>query len=348
VINVLIVEDSAVVREFLIGMLTADPQVRVIGTARSGEEAVAAAQRLRPDVITMDIQLPGMDGFAATRRIMETTPVPIVIVSGTVDPREVATTFRAMEVGAVAVVARPYGLGHPHHAGTVRDLVQTVKLMAEVKVVRRWAAAGPPAGPPPAPLGAALGGRFDLVAIGASTGGPAALGQILAGLRPDFAVPVVIVQHIAAGFTPGLVDWLAQASPCPVQLATAGLALQAGHVYVAPDGAHLGVGPGGRCTLAQAAPVYGMRPAVAHLFRSLVPYGARTVAVLLTGMGKDGAAELKVLYDAGATTIAQDAASSVVHGMPGAAIALGAAQYIRDPASIAELLGDLIPPRRML
>src|SRR4051812_43530398 len=143
VINVLVVEDSAVVREFLIQTLTADPQLRVIGTARTGDEAVAAAQQLRPQVITMDIQMPGLDGWAATRKIMETAPAPIIIVSGNVDTREVATTFRAIEAGAVAVVARPRGIGHPDHAATARELVQTVKLMAEVKVVRRWAGYSP-------------------------------------------------------------------------------------------------------------------------------------------------------------------------------------------------------------
>jgi two-component system, chemotaxis family, protein-glutamate methylesterase/glutaminase len=177
---------------------------------------------------------------------METAPAPIIIVSGNVDTREVATTFRAIAAGAVAVVARPRGLGHPDHAATARDLVQTVKLMAEVKVVRRWAShtpSSPPGTPdPPAARPGAGPGAFDLVVIGASTGGPAAVSQILAGLPATFAVPVVIVQHIAAGFTQGLVDWLALTAAGPVELATQGLALRAGHVYLAPEGVHLGVG----------------------------------------------------------------------------------------------------------
>lgn len=347
-IKVLVVEDSAVVREFLVQTLTADPQVRVVGTARTGEAAVAAAQQLRPDVITMDIQMPGMDGFAATRKIMETAPVPIVIVSGQIEPREVATTFRAIEAGAVAVVARPRGPGHADHAAAARELVQTVKLMAEVKVVRRWATSIPraqaiPVAAPPAPAG----GEFDLVVIGASTGGPAVLSQILAGLHPQFAVPVVIVQHIAAGFTQGLADWLAQSAARPVHLAAADKPLLAGEVYIAPEGHQLGIGPGLRCMLTPDPPEHGMCPAVSCLFRSVAGASApRTVGVLLTGMGRDGAAELKLLRDRGATTVVQDAASSVVHGMPGEAIALGAAAYIRSPAGIVQLLNELIPPRR--
>src|SRR5665811_2307336 len=197
-IKVLVVEDSPVVREFLVHILGADPGIQVIGTANDGEQALEAVARKRPDVITMDIHMPKLDGLEATRRIMETHPTPIVIVSGSTDPREVATTFRAMEAGAVAVLRRPAGIGHPDHEATVRELVQTVKLMSEVKVVRRWPRVRREIsvpGPPEPVVGRAPAG-VKVVAIGASTGGPPVLQTILAGLPKDFPAPVLIVQHM--------------------------------------------------------------------------------------------------------------------------------------------------------
>ncbi len=205
-IRVLIVEDSLTAREYLVHIFSSDPGVRVIGTATDGAEAVKLAERLKPDVITMDIHMPVMDGLEATRKIMETHPVPIVIVSGIWDPREVETTFRAIEAGALIVVQRPAGMGHPESERLKNELISKVKLMSEVKVVRRW-------GRSPkikeekkdAPLSFSINGRQDIgvVAIGASTGGPLVLQKILSGLPPDFPVPVLIVQHIAAGLYSG-------------------------------------------------------------------------------------------------------------------------------------------------
>lgn len=343
-IKVLIVEDSPVVREFLVHILGGDPAIEVIGTANDGEQALEAVARQRPDVITMDIHMPRMDGLEATRRIMETHPTPIVIVSGSTDPREVATTFRALEAGAVAVLRRPAGVGHADHEATAGELVRTVKLMSEVKVVRRWPRTGRPPQPPhPAqahPTQAEA--RAKLIAIGASTGGPPVLQTILAALPADFPVPVVIVQHMASGFTLGFVQWLAQTSSLPMHLAAHGESLRPGHVYVAPDEFQMRIERGGRIALTKDAPENGLRPAVAYLFRSVAEvYGRDAVAGLLTGMGRDGADELKLLRNMGAVTFAQDKDSSVVHGMPGAAILLDAATFILPPAKIAAVLTNL-------
>src|SRR3972149_4276895 len=219
-IKVLVVEDSPVVREFLVYILGSDPGIQVIGTANDGEQAVEAVARKRPDVITMDIHMPKLDGLEATRRIMETYPTPIVIVSGSTDPREVATTFRAIEAGAVAVLPRPAGIGHRDHEATAGELVQTVKLMSEVKVIKRWPKAWrQPEVPRPAEADRAqveAKVKVKVIAIGASTGGPPVLQTILAALPRDFPVPVLIVQHMAAGFTQGFVQWLAQTSSLPV------------------------------------------------------------------------------------------------------------------------------------
>lgn len=344
-ITVLIVDDSAVARDFLRHILDADPDIHVIGAAQDGEAALDAVQRQKPDVITMDIYMPKMNGLEATRKIMQTHPTPIVIVSSRVDTDEVAITFRAIEAGALAVIPRPQGFGHSEHRTAAQELVQTVKLMSEVKVVRRWprlrsaprVLSAPEVDLPRAPT------DIQVVAIGASTGGPVVLQTILSGLPRDFPVPVLIVQHIASGFVQGFVEWLAQSSGFPVDVAADGEHLLPGHAYVAPDGFHMRVGMGPRVTLSQEAPDNGLRPSVSSLFRSVAHvFGRHAVGVLLTGMGKDGAEELKLLKDKGAVTLAQDKASAVVHGMPGEAIRLGAATYVLPPDRMAAMLASLV------
>ncbi|MHB0972396.1 MAG: chemotaxis-specific protein-glutamate methyltransferase CheB [Thermoanaerobaculia bacterium] len=343
-IKVLVVDDSPVTREFLVHILGADPAIQVVGTANDGEEALETVERLRPDVITMDIHMPKVDGLEATRRIMETYPTPIVIVSGSTDPHEVATTFRAMEAGALAVLRRPAGIGHPDHEATARELVRTVKLMSEVRVVRRWPRVRreiPVPGPPEPVVGLTPAG-VRVVAIGASTGGPPVVQTILRGLPTDFPAPVLIVQHMAAGFTAGFIEWLAQSSRLPVHLAMHGETMLPGHVYVAPDGLQMKVERGGTIVLARDEPENGLCPSVSYLFRSLAEvYGGRAVAGLLTGMGRDGAEELKLLRGKGAVTFAQDKESSVVHGMPGEAIKLDAATLVLPPEKIAAVLTSL-------
>jgi two-component system chemotaxis response regulator CheB len=333
-IRVLVVDDSPSVRALLAHILGADPALRVAGCAADGEQALRMAAQLRPDVITMDLQMPNMDGFEATRHIMQTCPAPIVVVSGSDSQAEVGVGFRAIEAGALVIVRRPYGLAHPEHVASARELVRTVKAMAEVRVVRRWAGAAPGRSGGPRP-----GRSLQLALVGASTGGPAVLRDILAQLGPGFPLPVVIVQHIAAGFTGGLAEWLAQASGFPVCVAAHDQALAPGQAYLAPDGWQLGVTPALRVALSLAAPEHGMRPAVSYLFRSVAPeLRAAAVAVLLTGMGKDGAAELKQLRDDGAITIVQDRASAAVYGMPGEAVRLDAALLVLDPVRIGKAL----------
>lgn len=347
--GVLIVEDSAVIREFLTHLLGADPELRVVGTAPNGEDAVKLVEQMRPDVVTMDINMPRMDGFEATRRIMETCPTPIVIVSGSWDPKEVATTFRAVEAGALAVIARPTGFLHPDHASTAAELVQTVKLMSEVKVVRRWPRLqreGLVALPPAKAGNGRVPEEIRLVAIGASTGGPIVVQTILSALPKDFPAPLLIVQHMASGFITGFVDWLSRSSDFPVHLAAEGESLLPGHAYVAPDGLHLLAGPGGRIRLSQDEPENGLRPAVSRLFRTVAEeYGPQAIGVLLTGMGKDGARELKQMRDQGAVTIAQDKESSVVFGMPGEAVQLEAATWVLPPERIAPALTGIMSKR---
>ena len=347
-VRVLVVEDSPVVREFLLRILGTDPEIEVVGTAETGEEALEAVERLRPDIVTMDVHMPKMNGFDTTRRIMETRPTPIVIVSGTLDVAETTSVFRAIEAGALAVLPRPSGIGHPEHQQSAADFVQTVKLMSEVKVVRRWPHLRLGKTPSMASLSTEIQPRtaqteIQLIAIGASTGGPPALRMILSGLPKDFSPPILIVQHIATGFTQGFVEWLAQSSNLPVQLPAHGQRVVPGRVYVAPDGFHMTVGIDGRLSLNMEEPENGLRPSVSCLFRSVAQaYGRSAIGVLLTGMGKDGALELKLLRERGGVTIAQDKETSVVHGMPGEAIRLGGATYILPPEKISNMLTAIV------
>ncbi len=339
-IKVFVVEDSPVSRQLIVHILEGDPGVKVMGTATNGQEALDFLAHNKPDIITMDIHMPLLDGFETTRRIMETRPVPIVMVSANLQPAELALAFRAMEAGAVGAVEKPRGIGHPDHETMATRLVQTVKALSEVRVVRRWARH---------PLQGAVKMEakassvpLKIVAIGASTGGPPVLQTILSGLDKNFPVPIVIVQHIAAGFSQGLADWLTKSTGFRVTIAQAGETLAAGHAYVAPDGAHLGVNRENRVVLSASPPEHAVRPAVSHLFRSVAgAFGVSATAVLLTGMGRDGAAELKLLKDTGAITFAQDKETSVVHGMPGEAIQLGGATYVLPPERIAAMLNGL-------
>ncbi|MFQ6041352.1 MAG: chemotaxis response regulator protein-glutamate methylesterase [Candidatus Poribacteria bacterium] len=362
-IKVFIVEDSPVARQLLSHILGSEPEIQVIGTANNGAEALEVLSHKEPDVIIMDINMPKMNGFEATRRIMETHPVPVIIVSATWDAKEVETTFRAVEAGAVAVLEKPRGISHPSHKSMAEELVQTVKLMSEVKVVRRWARHRKTEAVTTAPRKAEFQSTpkdIKVVAIGASTGGPQVLQTILRRLPEDFSAPVLIVQHIAAGFLEGLAEWLSQTTPLSIHIAKHGEYILPGHAYLAPDDFHLGVerikspnplwerGYIGRIALSKDEPENSLRPAVSSLFRSVAKaFGENSVGVLLTGMGRDGAEELKLMREKGAVTIAQDKESSVVHGMPGEAIKLGAATHVLPPDEIAAMLENLVNRKKV-
>jgi two-component system chemotaxis response regulator CheB len=342
-ISVLLVDDSPSMRLLLTHLLERDERIKVIATVDNGRKAIEYLQGTtqRPDVVLMDIHMPELDGFEATRRIMETTPLPIVICTATADPRELAVAFRSMEAGAVACVEKPVGPADPEFQARAGNLCQTVVLMSEVKVVRRWAkprtarAGAPIAVPSP-------GVKLPpprVVGIGASTGGPPVLQTILSNLPRDFGAPLLIVQHIALGFLPGMVEWLNQTTGLHVHIAAHSQTPVPGHAYIAPDDFHLGVSASGRLMLAREAAENGLRPSVSYLFRSLAEHcGPQAIGVLLTGMGKDGALELRTMRERGSMTIAQDRETSVVHGMPGEAIELDAAIQVLPADRIAGAL----------
>lgn len=344
-VNVLIVDDSTVARLMLTHILEADAALHVMAAVGDGQEAVEFVQRQLPDVVLMDLQMPRMDGYEATRRIMEMRPVPIVVCSAVAQPDSVASMFRVMEAGALTCVQKPVGPTHPDFETLAASLRQTVKLMAEVKVVRRWprvrSARALPL--PDTPRRRPAGGRVEVVGIGASTGGPQVLQQVLAALPKGFPAPILVVQHMSPGFLPGLAEWLNQTTGFRVQIGAYGVHAVAGHVYLAPDDFHMGVTSSGQLRLTKEAPEAGLRPSVSYLFRSLADIlGPAAIGVLLTGMGKDGAAELKRMKNAGAHTIAQDQESSVVFGMPGEAVRIGGATHVLPSDKIADAIVSIV------
>jgi two-component system chemotaxis response regulator CheB len=341
-LRVLVVDDSRVQRGLLLALLEGDPELEAAGWAASGAEAVRAAAQLRPDVITMDLRMPGLDGLEATRLILQQQPVPIVLVTASAARDDRAVVREAFDAGVLAIVAKPdFG---PDGRPAAAELLRTVKSMARVKVVQRrntGQLAPPPQRPAPRPPlrpGLLPVRRPQVVAVGASTGGPQAFQAILPRLPADFALPVLVVQHIAPGFAPGVVEWLAPQCALPVRLAAEGLPLDRPGIYVAPGERHLAV-HGRALTLTREPPVSGHRPSATVLFRSVAAaYGPAAIGVLLTGMGDDGAVGLAELKRAGGITVAQDEATSVVFGMPAAAIGLGAVDHVAPLGGIAPLL----------
>lgn len=341
-IRVLIVDDSPVVSQMLSYILSSDPAISVLGVASHGEEAIAMTASLKPDIVTMDIVMPGLDGFEATRRIMENTPVPIIIVSSSYNPSEITKAFRAIEAGALSILTKPVGIGHPFYEKQARELINTVKALYDIKMVTRK--------PRIAPAKEVIANtekeiarqEIRMIAIGASTGGPPVIQTILAGLPKTLPVPITIVQHITQGFTAGFASWLSDTTGFIVRVPENGENCLPGKVYVAPDNAHMVVDHGGRILLNNDPPDNGLKPSVAHLFNSTARvFREKAVGVLLTGMGRDGAEGLKMMRDMGAVTIAQDRESSIVFGMNGEAVRLGSAQYVLPPGEIAALLARL-------
>ncbi len=330
-IRVLVADDSELFRELLARVVAAEPGFEVVAVAADGNAAAALARTLKPDVITMDLNMPDADGFSGIARIMAETPTPILVLTGN---RAEAVGFRALSLGALDILEKPQANADLGDYGVL--LRSRLRLLAGVKVIRhlrglreRQASAEQPAA------------RVELVAIGASLGGPRALAALLRGLPASFPAPLAIVQHIADGFTEGLASWLASESRLRVCEARDGDVLHPGRVLVAPSGRHLLVGDG-VVRLSDAPPVDTFKPSVTPLFLSAARrYGARVCGVLLTGMGRDGAEGLKAIRNAGGPTVAQDEATSAVFGMPRAAIELGAVDRVLPIDEIARALVEL-------
>jgi two-component system chemotaxis response regulator CheB len=318
-IRVLVADDSELFREVLSRVIGADAGFEVVAVAADGNAAARLARELKPDVITMDLNMPDADGFSGIARIMAETPTPIMVLTGN---KAEVVGFKALSLGALDILEKPEGDADLEHYGA--EIRSRLRLLSGVKVIRHLRGLRERKLPPPP----TRGGRADVVVIGASLGGPRALATLLRGLPKSFPVGIAVVQHIADGFTEGLASWLTQECQLQVREARDGDPLQPGHVLLAPSGHHLLVGDG-RVRLFDGPAVDTFKPSVTPLFLSAASsYGPRACGVLLTGMGHDGAAGMKVLHDAGGTTLAQDEHSSAVFGMAKAAIDLGAVDRV--------------------
>lgn len=341
-IRVLIADDSELTRVVLRDLLSQDSDIQVVSEVSDGRAAVEQTARLKPDLVIMDVLMPIMDGLEAVAEIMAATPTPILMLSANTDPQDSRSAFAAIRSGALDVMAKPAGVVTEAFSQISRQLIAKVKSLSRIRVIHHYRAQRTKQEPPKEPLPS---GHRRILAIGASTGGPKAVLQLLQGLPRGLPAAVLVVQHIADGFASGFADWLDRESALPVSLATAGSELQVGRVLVAPNGSHLAI-QSNRVVLQQSAPLHNCRPAVDALFLSLASQqlSAESVAVLLTGMGTDGASGLAAMRKQGAYTIAQDEASCAVFGMPKAAIDRGAATQVLPLDNIAGVVCRLFTP----
>lgn len=333
-VSVLVVDDSHICRQLICEALGRDPDLEVVGTCTNGKEALDAARELRPQVITMDVEMPVMDGLTAVEHIMAEVPTPILML--TADPRQQAPelTCRALELGALALQIKPSIDAGPE----AWNLSREVKLLSSVRVIRHIHSKRRPPLPgggvtqTPAPVGMPYG----VLAVASSTGGPQVLFRMLSELPADFSTPIVIVQHINAAFSESLAGWLANSSKLKVRLAQDGEQLLPGNVLIAPPGQHMLIPFRGRVALRPGVERDGHMPSGTVLLESAAKaYGRRTLGLILTGMGEDGADGMLAIKQAGGMTLAQNEESCVVFGMPGAAVARKAVDHLVHGDDIA-------------
>jgi len=341
-IRVLLVDDSPLVLHILQRLLSRSPEIQVVGTAANGKDALDLLPALRPDVICTDLHMPVMNGLEFTREVMAQYPRPILVVSVSVEAGS-PNVFRLLEAGAVDVFPKPRAILDPEFDKIADELASRIRILSGVKVFRRSNGRGstPVALPPINPTRTQSPSR--IVVMGASTGGPQALREILSRLPATFPLPVVCIQHIGSSFLSGMVDWLADTCMLKVRKASHGETPQPGIIYFAPEDAHLELDKCGRFLLSITQPIDGHRPSVTATMQAVARcFGGGTIGVLLTGMGRDGADGMASIAAAGGITLAQDETSSVVYGMPKEAVALGAVQHILPLEQIAPALMELL------
>jgi two-component system, chemotaxis family, protein-glutamate methylesterase/glutaminase len=339
-VRVMVVEDSLVIRQLLAHIIARDPRLIVAATVASAEEALREISRVQPDVISMDIRLPGMDGLEATRQIMSDHPTPIVVIADSIEDSSLKISMNALRAGALSVVEKPVGVTSAGYDAIASTICTQLYIMSQVPVVRqrsfKWrpaASATPPERDDPrSPV------RPNIMAIAASTGGPPALAKVLGAFPADFPAPVLLVQHMGAPFMEGFASWLNGLTALDVRIAREQEIPVAGRVYVAPGDRHLLLSSAGTLRITADPPIASQRPSATLLFQSVARVaGPKGLGVLLTGMGEDGAQGLVEMRKAGGYTLAEHESTAVVYGMPAAAVRLGGVR--------ASLPVDLIGPR---
>ncbi|MBM4055704.1 MAG: chemotaxis-specific protein-glutamate methyltransferase CheB [Planctomycetes bacterium] len=343
-IKILITDDSMTVATILKAIFENEPDMQVVGYAKDGRQAVDMSRELKPDIITMDIRMPVMDGLMATRMIMENNPTPIVVISSDIND-ELQICFRAIEEGALAVIEKPHAMNTKDFDPLRRKLIQTIRAMSEVKMVRRIARKNKGPFEIQKIHSKFQDTAYELIAIGCSTGGPQALNCIFSSISAEISVPVAVVQHMSQGFIKGLVEWLQRVTSLTVKIAEDGEMLLPSTVYFAPEDKHLlfqRKGNNLHAVFSDEPPIGQFRPSVTATFRSAAGVcGKNAIGILLSGMGNDGAAGMLDMRKAGAHTIIQDQNSCVVFGMPREALALDAVDKIMEPEDIAFYLESI-------
>lgn len=342
-IKVLLVDDSPIALKIIGRILSTSPDIKIVGTARDGREGLELLPQLNPDVICTDLHMPVMDGLEFVKEVMARYPRPILVISVSVQEGS-QNIFKLLEAGAVDVFAKPRSGVESEYEKKALELVSKVKLVAGVHVFHRPAREAVRL-PSPVMEEVFAGEKVAVrvVAIGASTGGPQTLNEILSQLPANFPVPVVCVQHIGDEFLEGFIEWLASQCRMKVQIARPGEFPQPGTIYFPQAGTHLKIDRDGRFSPSFEPPYDGHRPSVTLMFRSVADfYGSKAICILLTGMGRDGAEGMQEVMRQGGITIAQDEGSSIVFGMPKAAIELRAARYVLSPQYIVRVLNERI------
>ncbi len=326
-VRVMVVEDSLVVRQLLVHIIASDPRLVVAAAVSSAEEALREIGRVQPDVVSMDIRLPGMDGLEATRRIMSDYPTPIVVIADSIEDSSLKISMNALRAGALTVVEKPVGLSSGGYAAIANTICTQLYIMSQVPVVRQrslspWPEARAFSGARPEPERSTA--RPSIMGIAASTGGPPALAKVLSSLPRDFPLPILLVQHMGAPFMEGFASWLNGLMPLQVRLAQDQEIPIPGRVYVAPGDRHLLLSSAGTLKVSAEPPLGNQRPSATMLFQSMArAVGRRGLGVILTGMGEDGAQGLVEMRQAGGYAVAEVESTAVVYGMPAAAARMG-------------------------
>lgn len=346
-IKVLLVEDSKISLVILRRILNEFPQIEVVGEAQNGIEALILISQVKPDVICTDLHMPQMDGLELTTEVMSRNPIPILVLSVSVQQEDTHHIFSVLEAGAVDICPKPLAGLTTENQQFKRELINKISVISGVRVFKRQRKYLPqkllvnfngltaaPVNSYPIP---------KIIGIGTSTGGPLALQEIFSQLPANFSVPILCVQHICQGFLQGLIDWLSPTCQLPIKIAKSGNMPKPGVIYFPPEQHHLQLDKQGNFICSNAPPLDGHRPSVTVTFESMAKvYGKRSTGILLTGMGKDGVQGMLAIAKAGGLTIAQDEETSVIFGMPKEAIDLGAVREVLPLGAIASMLLELL------